>query len=33
MQIIGRQFSEERILSVGHKYEQETEWHMRKPTF
>lgn len=30
LQIIGPQFSEELILNVAHKYEQETEWHKRK---
>lgn len=31
MQIIGPQFAEETIISLAHKYEQETEWHNLKP--
>jgi len=30
MQIIGPQFSEELILNIAHKYEQETPWHTTK---
>ncbi len=31
LQIIGRRFDESTLLSVGHVYEQATEWHKRKP--
>lgn len=31
MQIIGPQFSEERLFQIGYAYEQVTEWHKRKP--
>jgi aspartyl-tRNA(Asn)/glutamyl-tRNA(Gln) amidotransferase subunit A len=31
MQIIGRPFDEATILKVAHRYEQETEWHKKKP--
>lgn len=31
LQIIGRDFDEERILKVAYAYEQATEWHRRKP--
>lgn len=31
LQIIGKHFDEETILSVAHAYEQTTEWHKRKP--
>jgi aspartyl-tRNA(Asn)/glutamyl-tRNA(Gln) amidotransferase subunit A len=31
MQLLGPQFREETILNAGHAYEQETEWHKRKP--
>src|SRR3989449_850344 len=31
MQILGRPFGEETILSVGHAYERATEWHTRRP--
>lgn len=31
MQIMGPQFSEENILSAAFAYEQETDWHKRKP--
>lgn len=31
MQIIGPQFSEELVLNVAHKYEQETQWHNQTP--
>jgi aspartyl-tRNA(Asn)/glutamyl-tRNA(Gln) amidotransferase subunit A len=31
MQIIGRQFAEDMILNIAHRYEQETEWHKQKP--
>ncbi len=30
MQIIGPNFSEDRLLQVGHAFEQATEWHQRK---
>lgn len=32
MQIIGKQFSEERIINVAYKFEQATDWHTKKPT-
>ena len=32
MQILGPQFSEEQLFQIGHAYEQETEWHKRKPS-
>jgi aspartyl-tRNA(Asn)/glutamyl-tRNA(Gln) amidotransferase subunit A len=32
MQLIGPQFSEELLLKVGHKYQEMTDWHRRKPT-
>jgi aspartyl-tRNA(Asn)/glutamyl-tRNA(Gln) amidotransferase subunit A len=31
LQIVGPAMGEERILRVGHAYEQATEWHLRKP--
>jgi len=31
MQLIGPQFSEELLLSVGKKYEEKTQWYKRKP--
>jgi aspartyl-tRNA(Asn)/glutamyl-tRNA(Gln) amidotransferase subunit A len=31
LQIIGRDFDEERMLKVAYAYEQATEWHKRKP--
>lgn len=31
MQILGPQFSEERLFQIGYAYEQTTEWHRRKP--
>jgi aspartyl-tRNA(Asn)/glutamyl-tRNA(Gln) amidotransferase subunit A len=31
MQIIGNHFDEETILRLGYAYEQQTEWHKRKP--
>ena len=31
MQILGPQFSEERLFQIGYAYEQETEWYKRKP--
>jgi aspartyl-tRNA(Asn)/glutamyl-tRNA(Gln) amidotransferase subunit A len=31
LQIIGRHFAEERLLSVAHAYQQETDWHTRVP--
>jgi aspartyl-tRNA(Asn)/glutamyl-tRNA(Gln) amidotransferase subunit A len=32
LQIIGPQFSEDLLLKTGHAYEQNTEWHKRKPS-
>lgn len=31
MQIVGPMFSEERLLNVGYRYQQMTNWHLRKP--
>ncbi len=31
MQIIGPQFSEEKIINAAYKYEQNTDWHTQKP--
>ena len=31
LQVIGRHFDEESILKISHAYEQDTEWHKRKP--
>lgn len=31
MQLVGKMFAEELILSVGYKYQQLTDWHERKP--
>lgn len=31
MQILGPQFSEERLFQIGYAYEQSTEWHKTKP--
>lgn len=31
MQILGPQFSEEKLFQIGHAYEQATEWRKRKP--
>lgn len=31
MQLLGPAFAEERILNIGHAYEQTTEWHQRMP--
>ena len=31
MQILGAPFTEERVLRLGHAYQQATEWHLRSP--
>ncbi|EAR23316.1 Asp-tRNA(Asn)/Glu-tRNA(Gln) amidotransferase subunit GatA [Nitrococcus mobilis] len=31
LQLIGNFFAEERLLNVGHRYQQETDWHARIP--
>lgn len=31
MQVLGPQFSEELLFQIGYAYEQQTEWHKRKP--
>jgi Asp-tRNA(Asn)/Glu-tRNA(Gln) amidotransferase A subunit family amidase len=31
MQLVGRPFDEGTILRVAHQYQQQTDWHMRKP--
>jgi aspartyl-tRNA(Asn)/glutamyl-tRNA(Gln) amidotransferase subunit A len=33
LQIAGRPFDESTVLRAGHTYEQETEWHSRRPDF
>ena len=32
LQLIGRHFSEARLLGVAHRYQQATDWHRRVPT-
>jgi len=32
LQLLGRPFGEEQLLSVAHAYEQATDWHTRRPT-
>ena len=31
MQIIGKRFDESTILSIAHAYEQQSDWHKKKP--
>ena len=31
MQLIGPMFSEEKLLQIGHQYQQTTDWHTRRP--
>jgi aspartyl-tRNA(Asn)/glutamyl-tRNA(Gln) amidotransferase subunit A len=31
LQIIGGHFAEERLLNVAHRYQRETDWHLRAP--
>ena len=31
LQLIGAPFSEARLLNVAHRYQQITEWHLRRP--
>jgi aspartyl-tRNA(Asn)/glutamyl-tRNA(Gln) amidotransferase subunit A len=31
MQLIGNYFSESRLLNAAHRFQQETDWHSRKP--
>jgi aspartyl-tRNA(Asn)/glutamyl-tRNA(Gln) amidotransferase subunit A len=31
LQIIGRYFSEDRLLNIGHRYQQVSDWHQRIP--
>lgn len=31
LQIVGRPFAESTVLSVGHSYQQQTDWHLRQP--
>jgi len=31
LQIIGPHFSEARMLNAAHRYQQETDWHLRVP--
>lgn len=30
-QLVGAQFSEDRLLNLGHVFQQSTEWHRRRP--
>jgi Asp-tRNA(Asn)/Glu-tRNA(Gln) amidotransferase A subunit family amidase len=30
-QIVGRAFDEAAILAAGHAYQQQTDWHLRRP--
>jgi aspartyl-tRNA(Asn)/glutamyl-tRNA(Gln) amidotransferase subunit A len=30
LQIIGRPFADDRVLAVGHAYQQQTAWHLEK---
>jgi aspartyl-tRNA(Asn)/glutamyl-tRNA(Gln) amidotransferase subunit A len=32
LQLIGPHFSEGRMLNVAHRYQQETDWHLRAPS-
>ena len=32
LQLIGKHFSEARLLNAAHRFQQETDWHMRTPT-
>ncbi|WP_461538093.1 Asp-tRNA(Asn)/Glu-tRNA(Gln) amidotransferase subunit GatA [Spongorhabdus nitratireducens] len=32
LQIIGRDFDEARLLNIGHKFQQVTDWHLQSPT-
>ncbi|MDZ7735501.1 MAG: hypothetical protein U5P41_04775 [Gammaproteobacteria bacterium] len=32
MQLIGNYFGESRLLNIGHRYQQVTDWHQRIPT-
>jgi aspartyl-tRNA(Asn)/glutamyl-tRNA(Gln) amidotransferase subunit A len=31
LQIVGRPFAEDTVMKVAHAYEQNTEWHDRRP--
>ncbi|HYM29181.1 MAG TPA: amidase family protein, partial [Steroidobacteraceae bacterium] len=31
LQIVGRQFDEATVLRVGHAYQRDTDWHLRRP--
>ena len=31
LQIVGRPFAEETVMKVAHAYEQNTDWHTRRP--
>jgi aspartyl-tRNA(Asn)/glutamyl-tRNA(Gln) amidotransferase subunit A len=31
LQIIGNYFSESRLLNLGHRYQQVTDWHAHEP--
>lgn len=33
LQLIGRHFDEARLLNVGHRFQQATDWHLRAPDF
>ncbi len=32
LQIVGRQFDEATVLRLGHAYQRDTDWHLRRPT-
>jgi aspartyl-tRNA(Asn)/glutamyl-tRNA(Gln) amidotransferase subunit A len=32
LQLIGPHFSEGRMLNAAHRYQQETDWHLRAPS-
>ena len=33
LQLIGNHFAEARVLNVAHRYQQESDWHTRRPPF
>jgi aspartyl-tRNA(Asn)/glutamyl-tRNA(Gln) amidotransferase subunit A len=33
LQILGTHFAEERLLNVAHRFQQATDWHLRRPAF
>jgi aspartyl-tRNA(Asn)/glutamyl-tRNA(Gln) amidotransferase subunit A len=32
LQIVGPHFSEARMLNAAHRYQQETDWHLKTPS-